>query len=622
MDFFWQRKSIILILLAVGTFAVFQPMLTHEFLNIDDPVYVTDNTFVQKGLSSESVKWAFTTLHAEFYHPITWLSLMLDTHLFGNKPFGYLFSNLLLHILNTLLLYLILDKLTRLPFHSAVVAMLFAIHPLHIESVAWIAERKDVLSAFFWMLTIWCYIAYVNKHRTGPYILVHLVYLMGLMSKPMLVTLPMILLLLDYWPLERYQKGFSETEKTWRKFALLVKEKLLLFALSATAGVWTIIAQYKGGGLDVMQDIPHWNRISNALISILVYIFRTFWPENLVVYYPFPSHIPIYQVLGSLACVLVITFLCIRSRQKVPYLFVGWSWYMITLLPVLGFLKVGGFATADRYTYIPLIGLFILLSWGVSDLLKASQNRKLLSAGLIGIIILSLCVKTRLQLKNWSDSYALFSHAAKVSQGNDFAYHSLGHIFAADNDFKNASAHFQMALNINPNRNITQKDLARVFAYQGRLKQGETTMQRLLDNNPDYGAAHYIQGLILVLQKRYEEAVVHISKGFKQHPRYIIGLSDKGPASVDVEKRYAQGLRMAAEGCLEEAKHTFERVLDLDSQYHPARIDLSDIMVSDQCYHCALKLFLGQLSDAYLKQLIAAGYQKWPVFYDAKEDAI
>jgi len=616
-----HRELIIAVLIAIGTFLTFQPMLTHDFLNIDDHVYVTDNAFVQKGISIESIKWAFTTLHAEFYHPFTWLSLMLDTYLFGVNPAGYLFSNLLLHILNTILLFTILVKLTGISIQSALVAMLFAIHPLHIESVAWIAERKDVLSTLFWMLTIWCYITYVKTPKTSRFILIHLVFLIGLLAKPMLVTLPIILLILDFWPLKRYQSESHDAGNRIGGVVWMVKEKLILFFLSAGAGIVTIIAQYKDGGRDVMQDFSLGDRVSNAIVSIPVYIFRTIWPENLAVFYPFPLEIPLIQVLASSCSIVLVTHLCIRFRYKYPYLIVGWLWYVVTLLPVLGILKVGGFATADRYTYIPLIGLFIVLSWGISDLLRKSQYRKSLSAGLIGMIILGLFLKTTVQLKNWSNSYSLFTHAAKVTQGNDFAYHSLGHIFAANGNVDEAVAQFQKALQINPNRNITIKDLARLLAYQGKLMQSEKYLKRLLEDQPDYGASHYIFGIVLAMQNRYEEALVHLTKGFRQHPRYQ-EVSRIRHASDQVRRLYAQGLQDANAGHLNKARITFDHILELDRHYHPARMSLADVMISEKCDQCALKLYLEQLSEKYLKELLAAGYQKWPVFSNAKEEAI
>ena len=385
-----HRELILSVLLLAGTFLAFHPMLSHDFLTIDDPVYVTDNLFVQNGLSLESVRWAFSTLHAEFYHPATWLSLMLDTQLFGLNPAGYLFTNLMLHIFNTLLLYVILVKITRKPLATFFVALLFALHPLHIESVAWISERKDVLSAFFWMLTIWCYILYVRRPHRGRYAILHLVYLLGLLAKPMLVTLPVVLLLLDYWPLERWRWGTPETGKRTGNFFPLIKEKLFLFILSAGVGLVTIIAQHQGGGLDVMREIDFWKRLSNALVSILVYLHRTIWPEKLAVFYPFPSHIPFTHVFLSLGAIAAITALSFRFRRIQPYLVTGWLWYLVTLLPVLGVLKVGGFATADRYTYIPLIGIFIMVSWGLENIFKRFPRGKLLWAGLMGVVILGL----------------------------------------------------------------------------------------------------------------------------------------------------------------------------------------------------------------------------------------
>lgn len=616
-----HEKLIWAILLGVGTMMLFMPMLTHDFLIIDDHVYVTDNNYVKNGLSIEGVKWAFTTLHAEFYHPITWLSLMLDTHLFGVQASGYLFTNLLLHILNTLLLYKILEKTTRRTFRSALVAMLFAWHPLHIESVAWIAERKDVLSTFFWMLTIWSYIAYFNKPHNKRYIGLHIVYLMGLLSKPMLVTLPIILLILDYWPLGRYHSRDPETRGGLRMLCWLIREKLGLFFLSGAAGVLTIIAQYKGGGLDVMQDISLWERVSNASLSIFVYIFRFIWPQNLAVYYPFPLEIPWLHMLVSLFLMVGITVLSRRLRGSHPYFWVGWLWYIVTLLPVLGILKVGGFATADRYTYIPLIGLFVIFSWGISDLMKDVNYRKAWSLGLTGVITPILFLTTSAQLVHWTDSLTLFTHAAKVTTDNDFAHHSLGHIYAAKGDLKSAVVHFQKAYQINPHRNLNQKDLARLLAYQGKFEQSGTHLRHLLETNPDYGAAHYVYALLLSMQKRYAEALSHLTRAFRLHPQYQATQQSPYSAS-EIDRLYRQGQQDFTAGHIDKAKKAYIQVLEHDSLFHPARLGLARIMVSERCHICALELFLHQLSDAYLKQLVAAGYRKWPVFSDAKKDTI
>ena len=610
-------EFILSVLLLIGTFIAFQPMLSHDFLSIDDPVYVTDNSFVQKGLSLESLRWAFSTLHAEFYHPVTWLSLMLDTQLFGANPAGYLFTNLMLHIFNALLLYLILVKMTRQPLAGFFVALLFAVHPLHIESVAWIAERKDVLSTFFWMLSIWSYIAYVKKPHMGRFVILHLVYLIGLLAKAMLVTLPVVLLLLDYWPLERWRWHATETGNMIGNSFRLVKEKLFLFLLSASAGVVTIIAQHQGGGLDVMREIDLWKRLSNALVSILVYIHRTIWPGKLAVFYPFPNQIPIIHVLVSLSCIAAITVFSFRFRRDHPYLVTGWLWYLVTLLPVLGILKVGSFATADRYTYIPLIGIFIMVSWGLEDISKRLPRGKFLSGGLMGVVILGLFLTTTAQLKTWSDSKALFSHAAKVTRNNDFAHHALGHLYAASGDFEQAVAHFKQALKITPHRKVTQKDLARALVYQGRLQEAEACLEHLLSQEPDYGAAHYAMALLLAGQKRYEEALAHISIAFRRHPQYQNIMLEKQDT---LRELYHHGLQSATERDPTKAKIVLESVLARNPYYYPARIGLADIMVSEKCFDGALGLFLGSLSDMHLKRLLAEGYRKWPVFPDAKVD--
>lgn len=369
-----RRNIMVCLILILAIFTVFWQVRSHDFVNYDDDKYVTENRDVKAGLTTQSIIWAFTTTHASNWHPLTWLSHMLDISLFGLNPGWHHLTNLLFHIANTLLLFLILRGMTEEFWKSAFVAALFALHPLHVESVAWIAERKDVLSTFFWMLTILAYAYYVKHPVLRRYLFVLFSFLLGLMSKPMLVTLPFVLLLLDYWPLGRFQmeesgitrnpkKHKSKHPEYQKSIALrLVREKTPFFVLAGFSSIITFIAQQHGGTVRSLEFLPVKTRVANALISYVAYIGKMIWPFNLAVLYPHPgTTLPMWQTILAGLFLLFISYLVIRKVKKLPYLSIGWFWYVGTLVPVIGLVQVGAQSMADRYTYIPLIGLFIRL---------------------------------------------------------------------------------------------------------------------------------------------------------------------------------------------------------------------------------------------------------------------
>ncbi|MGE5799469.1 MAG: glycosyltransferase family 39 protein, partial [Syntrophaceae bacterium] len=397
-------KILIPLVLALVTLAVFWQVRDHEFINLDDEQYVTQNPHVRAGLKAGGLAWAFTTTHASNWHPLTWLSHMLDSQLFGMNPAGHHLVNLLFHVANTLLLFLVLNRMTQALWQSAAVAFLFALHPLHVESVAMVAERKDVLSTFFLLLTLWAYFVYTRSPGIVRMIPVVAFFALGLLSKPMLVTLPFVLLLLDYWPLGRTaapertiphplptpgvespgkkkkqkkkQTGESPPAPPVREEPsaaaaipwALVTEKIPLFVLTILSSIMTFHAQLTGGAMSSLDDIPLLKRLGNALISYASYIVKTVFPQGLAVFYPYPASLPAWQVLGSAALIGAITFFAVRFRKRIPYALVGWLWYLGTLVPVIGIVQVGMQSMADRYTYVPHIGLFIAVVWGVGEL--------------------------------------------------------------------------------------------------------------------------------------------------------------------------------------------------------------------------------------------------------------
>lgn len=369
------RTFVVIMFLVVSAAGAYWGVKDNEFVNYDDDEYVTQNSHVQAGLTSEGIVWAFTTTHAANWHPLTWLSHMFDYQLFGPNPQGHHLTSLLLHILNSILLFLVLRRMTDALWQSAFVAVLFALHPLHVESVAWVAERKDILSTFFWILTMWAYVRYVERPGSTRYLMVALPLALGLMAKPMLVTLPFVLLLLDIWPLGRIdlsEYGDASRDKRDKRprtgivLMRLAKEKIPLFALVAASCLVTFAAQRSGGAVQPMESLPFMDRVVNAIVSYFLYIEKMVWPTDMAFFYPYPVHtLPLWQPLGAGLLLLVITVLVIRTARRKPFLLVGWFWYLGTLIPVIGLVQVGGQAMADRYTYVPYIGLFMVVAWGV-----------------------------------------------------------------------------------------------------------------------------------------------------------------------------------------------------------------------------------------------------------------
>lgn len=546
-----QRLTRLICLLVIfATVVVFHQLPSHDFINLDDDLYVYENPHVHAGLNKEGIAWAFTTFEAYNYHPLTWLSHMLDCQLFGLRPGMHHLTNLIFHLMNTVLLLMVLRRMTGDLWRSGFVAALFALHPLHVESVAWIAERKDLLSAFFWLLTMWAYARYAERPGLKRYLPVLLFFGLGLLAKPMVVTLPFVLLLLDFWPLGRVQfhQAGTDSGPLEPKVSVfrLVWEKIPLFTLAAISIVVTFAAQQQGGALKSLEAFPLTTRIANALISYVSYIGKMIWPHNLAVYYPYSGSVPVWQAAGAGLALICLTVLFMWTARKRPYLAVGWLWYLGTLVPVIGLVQVGSQAMADRYTYLPLVGLFIALAWGVPSLLAGWHHRQSILAVSATLLLVSFTACTWLQLRHWQNSITLFQHTLQVTTNNHFAHNNLGVALAHDGRLNEAIKHYSEALRIKPEAFEVHNNLANVLAAQGSVDEAIEHYYEALRLEPDYDKAHNNLGNALASKGKVEEAIQHYSEAIKISPDYA-------------RAHYNLGNVLTAQGSVDEAiQHYYE----------------------------------------------------------------
>jgi tetratricopeptide (TPR) repeat protein len=568
---------LICVVLVLATTAVYWQAREFEFVHLDDTDYVTNNPHVRNGLTRDGLVWAFTTTHSFNWHPLTWLSLMLDCHLSEEKADACHTTNLLLHIANTLLLFLVLRQMTGVLWQSAFVAAAFALHPLHTESVAWVSERKDVLSTFFWMLTMWAYVRYTQRPRLVRYVPIVVFLTFGLMAKPMLVTLPFVLLLLDYWPLERFQiertvknenkhkRKSVYTRLQWQRIYHLIREKVPLFALSAASSVVTFIVQQRTGAVSSLDALPLNVRTANALISYAKYIAKILWPTRLAVFYPHPiSKLPPSQTLAAALLLLAISIAVIRLARRYKYLPVGWLWYLGTLLPVIGLVQIGRQAIADRYTYIPLTGLFIMIAWGLPDLLSKWKYRKATLATATIIVLLTSMICTRLQVAHWRNSTTLFEHALKVTDGNYLAHCSLADAFHQQGNTDKAIAHNYQALQIWPDCLTAHVNLAAVLLETGKLDEAIKHSTQALRIKPELPAAHQNLGNALLQKGLLNEAI-------KQYHQVLQLRPDDPDACNQI------GIALTQQEKLDQAATYFTKALKVKPNFPNARRNLGHV---------------------------------------------
>jgi protein O-mannosyl-transferase len=588
----WGRKEWLLAAaLMTATLVVYSPLAQCGFVNYDDHEYVYQNSHVLAGLTSSGFRWAWTTFRAANWHPLTWLSLQLDAQLFGKQAWGYHLTNLLLHLANTLLLFALLRRLTGAAWRSALVAVLFAVHPLHVESVAWVAERKDVLSTFFGLLAVSAYARYAEAPGVGRYLLVVLGMALSLLAKPMLVTLPGLLLLLDYWPLGRWQPGgkvpagpAGPASKAVPLSRLLV-EKVPLLILAAASGAVTVWAQKEGGTVQSLTRIPLPERLANAGVSCGQYLRQTLVPVDLAIFYPHPeASLSLGLAVGAVFLVAAVTGLALWWGRRFPYLPVGWLWFLVTLLPVIGLVQVGSQARADRYTYIPLVGIFLLVVWGLADLARAWRlGRPGACLACLGLVYYGLTAWT--QVNHWRNSGLLWEHSLRVTGANAFACNNLGIVFMEDQgNSRQAMPFFQAALRLDPNSAEAHTNLGLALVDQGRVEEAAAEFREAVRLDPKKFPARNALGVALMRQGKREEAVAALREAVVLDPddaggHYNLGVAlqmgeewadaaacyqqavQRDPANA--KYRYALAYVLHKQGRLEEAAAAGHRARDL-----------------------------------------------------------
>ena len=590
------RKLLICLALIAITFAVFGQTLRFGFVNYDDPVYVSENGQIQKGLTWQNVRWAFTHVHSQNWHPLTTMSHMLDCQLFGFRPGAHHLVNVLLHSAGAVLLFVALVKMTmsgsvvaplserrtetNLPagdrrydvWRSAFVAAVFAIHPLRVESVAWISERKDVLSGVFFMLTLLAYVHYTRKRNIARYLLMTLFFVLGLLSKPMLVSVPVVLLLLDYWPLNRAHKSEVILRKdsgtirpattgepapgSWAIFSGLVAEKIPLFGLAIGSAIATLIAQR--GGILEMTHLPLSWRVANAASVYLIYIGQLFWPLKLAVLYPHPGRLSIWETCLAATLLILVTVLAFVFRKRRPYFATGWLWYLIMLVPVLGLVQVGSQGHADRYTYLPQIGFMIAIVWGITDLPGLIRWPRQMFAIVGSVVVIALGGLAWIQTGYWRDSERLWSHTLAVTGQNDFAHFGLGKSLLKEHRLDEAIAQFEIVLAKHPNDPDANSQMGYALMEKGNISEAITHFEQTLKTRPRDPDAQTNVGNLLLKSNRAEEAVEH----------YRI-VAQQDPASALAHYNLAVGLHRL--GQLSDAIVQYKEALAIDPKYPDAQ---------------------------------------------------
>jgi tetratricopeptide (TPR) repeat protein len=528
------KKSLVVftyVVLILSVLLVFRQVRNFDFTNYDDNDYVFENPHVLSGLSYDGIIWAFTTGHAANWHPLTWLSHMLDHQLFGPGPGWMHLVNVLLHIANTLLLFAILKKMTGALWPSAFVAAAFALHPMHVESVAWVAERKDVLSTFFLLLTLAAYAGYVKRPSVFRYLIAWVLFAFGLMAKPMLVTLPLLLLLLDYWPLGRFDlhqtAGVSSSQKRQlppaheqrRILYRAMIEKIPFFVLAAASSIITLLVQHARGAVAGINLLPLHSRVANAFLSYARYIGKMFWPKNLAVFYPFDVRaIVAWQVVLCALLLVGVSFLVIRFWRTRKYLPVGWFWFVVTLVPVIGFVQVGSQAFADRYTYVPYIGLFIMVAWGLPELLSKLPYRKFVLGISAAVALAAMGICAHGQVSYWTNGFVLFSHAIEVTQNNDVAYNNRSGTYIKLGRWQEAMEDIKQAIKIKPDFPESHNNLGVTYDGLGRSADAIDAYKQAIKLRPNYADAYYNLGIAYIKLGRWQEAIDAHKQAIKFEP--------------------------------------------------------------------------------------------------------
>jgi protein O-mannosyl-transferase len=554
---------LIYLALVLATFAVYARVRHFDFVNYDDPDYTTGNVHVGHGLTAQGLEWALTSRDAANWFPVTWVSHMLDAQFFGLESGWDHLHNVLLHALAAVLLCIFLERATGARWRSVFVAFLFALHPLHVESVAWVAERKDVLSACFWFLTLWAYVWYAEHPGWRRYLAVVLALCLGLMAKPMVVTLPFVLLLLDYWPLARL--GQRGRKAIW--------EKLPLLGLSAAAAAITYLVQQHAGAVKAM---PLATRLANATLSYAIYIQKAFWPSRLAVFYPYPQKFAPLPVFAAAFLLTVITVGAIVLRRNAPYLLTGWGWFVVTLIPVIGLVQVGGQARADRYMYIPMVGLLIMVVWGTAAIFER-WRAKVLAVSLAAAACMACAVVTWIQLGYWRNSETLFRHALEVTSDNSVANHNLGnYLMASPGRLAEAIPYLEAAVRIDPDSPPAHTDLGSALARSGELPEAIAQFEDAIELAPDAPIPHNNLGSALTQAGRLPEAIAEFQIALRLNPDYDEARRNlaAAEAGAPAETHLSRGIALLKAGDPSGAITELETAVRIDPNDADAENDL------------------------------------------------
>lgn len=580
-----RAEFITCLILIFVTAAAYGQLSACDFVGFDDYVQLVDNPYLHEGITAKTIAWAFSFESATYWHPLTWLSHMLGFQIFGFKPGMQHLINLFFHIANTLLLFFVLKRMTGALWQSAFVAGLFALHPLNVESVAWVTERKNVLSTFFWMLTMLAYVRYTARPGFLRYLAVFAALALGLMAKPMLVTIPFVLLLLDYWPLERFRLRrhagnvspetgtFDNSDNQSWPGSRLVLEKIPLLVLSAVSISLSALSVQNLDTTILTGSVPMKLKIANVPVSYVIYIKKMLWPSGLAVLYPYPETVPLWQAVGAGLLLAGVTVLVLRKIKLKPYLSVGWLWFIGTLVPVIGLVQVGLWpAMADRFAYVPVIGLFILIAWGISDILSKQRYRRIMLGILTAGILSALMICTWLQSAYWKSSLDLFERAVQVTANNWMAHNNLGTAKFNKGQIDEAIGHYKTALSIKPDYITPHYNLGNLFLNQGKIKQAAFYLKEALKIKPEHAYAHYSYGNLLVKQGRLEEAVSHFLEAIKRDPEYAEAYNQIGVIR-GWQKNY------------KEARMFLLKAIQIKPDYLMARKNLEDLSRFSQKEH-------------------------------------
>ncbi len=598
------------LLLGLAVMAVFAPLIAHPFFEIDDESYVTRNPHVSSGLSGDNLGWAFTTFHSSNWHPVTWISHQFDASVWGLAPAGHHLTSVLLHVANTLLVLLLLFRMTGAFWPSLFVAALFGLHPQRLESVAWVAERKDVLSVFFGLLALLAWVDYAKRPTPSRYLAGLLAFTLGLMAKPMLVTLPFVLLLLNFWPLERMTLKWSTVRPR-------LIELIPFFALAAASSVVTIAAQRASGAIGSLSAVPFAVRLANALTAYVAYLGKFVWPVNLAVVYPLPHVVPVWRWAGSAVLLIGLTAGAVASVRRRPWLTIGWFWFLGTLVPVIGILQVGTQAYADRYTYLPMLGIGIAVAWSAAELADSRPRwRSPLAVGAL-VTAVALCAMTVYQGRFWSSSERLFQRSLAVAGGSALIHNSYGALLQRAGRRDEASQQFRAALAIDPYFVSARRNLGNLLIDLNQPDEAIVELERAIQQVPDSASGQNGLGVALTKAGRGDEALPHLRRAVElepANPRWredlvvallmehreaeVITLLDAALAGrgSTAEDRYLLGVARSQLGELEPAATAFEAALAIDAKHARALNRLGIIRAQEHHLDEAIELFRRSLA--------------------------